>query len=259
MRSVLVLLSLLAVTMPCAIYAADDVAARKILQAVADRNSAGFQAGQTKTTVTLTLASGKSKTWATLGRVARGKDGKLKSRVTFLEPADAVGTELLIVEQANGDAAQYLWLPKTKRLRRISGSQRNEAFMGTDFSFGDLQGHGLQAGESKRVGPETINGAPCTRIDVAMTDPDEPYSKVELWIDDRLLLARQIKYFDKAGSMVKTFVVDQVLANEPGKSTMKRFRMLNHLRNSVTLVQTLEVDTKVVLPDSLFEPDALGK
>lgn len=256
MRAIVLIFALL---LPLAARAADDPAARKVLQAVVDRNAQGFQAGQTKTAITLTLANGKSKTWTTLGRVLRGKDGKLKSRVTFLAPDDAVGTELLIVEQANGDAAQYLWLPKTKRLRRISGSQRNEAFMGTDFSFGDLQGHGLQTGESKREAPENINGAPCARIDVAVSDPDEPYAKVQLWIDDRLLIARQIKYFDKAGTLAKTLIVDQVIANEPGKTTMKRFRMLNHLRNSVTLVETQEVNTKVVLPDALFEPDALGK
>ncbi|MSQ82228.1 MAG: outer membrane lipoprotein-sorting protein [Myxococcales bacterium] len=240
-------------------HAADDPAARKLLTATTDRNSSGFQAGQSKTSITLTLASGKAKTWTTLGRVIRDTDGKLKSRVTFLEPADTVGTELLILEEAAGQASQYLWLPKTQRLRRISGAQRNEAFMGTDFSFGDLQGRGLQTGQAKSVGVEAINGSPCVRIDVALTDAEDAYGKVQLWIDDRLLLARQIKFFDKADVHVKTLIVDQVQAAEPGKTVMKKFRMLNHLRNSVTLVETRDLDTKVALPASLFAPTALGK
>ena len=62
-------------------HAADDAAARKVLQQVADRNSAGFQTGQSKTRITLTLADGRSKSWLTLARVAR-KDNKLRTRVT---------------------------------------------------------------------------------------------------------------------------------------------------------------------------------
>lgn len=239
--------------------AADDPAARKVLTATFERNGAGFQAGQSKTTITLQLANGKSKTWATLGRVLRGKDGKLKSRVTFLEPADAVGTELLILEEGGGQAAQYLWLPKTQRLRRISGAQRNEAFMGTDFSFGDLQGRGMQAGEAKGAGAEAINGSPCVRIDVALTDPEDVYGKLQLWIDDRLLVARQIKFYDRAGTLAKTLIVDQVQAAEPGRTVVKKLRMLNHLRNSVTTVETRDVQTNVNLPESLFTPEALGK
>jgi len=239
--------------------AADDPAARKLLQTVVDRNASGFQAGQSRTSITLTLQSGKSKTWATLARVARGQDGRLRSRVTFLEPADAVGTELLILDQGRGQAAQYLWLPKTKRLRRIAGSQRNEAFMGTDFSFGDLEGRGLQSGEARRAGTEPIGGTPCARIDVAIADADDVYGKVELWIDERLLIARQMKFFDKGGQQVKTLVVDSVQAGEPGRTVMKKFRMINHVRQSVTLVETGEVDTRIALPASLFEPDALGK
>ena len=239
--------------------AADDPTARKLLQTVAEKNASGFQSGQSKTSLTLALANGKSKTWTTLARVLRGTDGKLKSRVTFLEPADSVGTELLILEAVGGQASQYLWLPKTKRLRRIGGSQRNEAFMGTDFSFGDLEGRGLQAGEAKKLAIDSVNGVPCARVDVTLTGADEVYGKLELWIDDRLFLARQIKFYDKAGVLAKTLVVDQVQAGDAGRTTMKKFRMLNHLRNSVTTVETKDVDTKIVLPEALFDPEALGK
>jgi hypothetical protein len=249
---------LLLLAVPSA-YAADDTATRKILQAVADKNAAGFQAGQSTTVITLTLASGKSKTWTTLSRVLRGKDGRLKTRVSFLEPADSVGTELLIVEAAKGPPAQYLWLPKTKRLRRIGGSQRNEAFMGTDFSFGDLEGRGLQTGEAKRLGSEAVAGASCAKIEVAITDAEDVYGKVLLWIDEGLSVARKIQFFDKAGALVKTLDVEQVRPLEGGRALMESFKMTNHLRNSVTRVQTRNLDAKAALPEALFAPEALGK
>lgn len=246
---------LLAVALPAS--AADDPAARKILEQVTAKNAAGFQTGQSKTAITLRLASGKEKTWVTLARVAR-RDGKLRTRVTFLEPADSVGTELLMLEQGKGETSQYLWLPKTKRLRRIGGSSKNEAFMGTDFSYGDLESRGMQTGESKKLGQEAVGGVPCAHIVVQITDADDAYGKAELWIDEKQSIPRQMKLFDKAGVHVKTFLVDEV-AQVDGRTTLKKFRMLNHLRNSVTTVETRDIDTKVQLADDLFVPEALGR
>lgn len=233
--------------------AADDPAARKLLDAVMAKNAAGFQAGQSKTALTLRLASGKEKTWLTLARVVR-TGGKMKSRITFLQPAEDAGVELLMLEQGkNQPAQQYLWLPKTRRLRRIGGSQRNTAFMDTDFSFGDLDSHGMQGGEAHTLGQQAIGGVPCTRVEVTTPDPDEAYQKVELWVDASNL-PRQMAFYGKDGKLQKTLTVDVVDGN-----TLKKFHMQNHIRGSVTTVETREIDTKVVLPDTAFQPEALGQ
>ena len=234
--------------------AADDPAARKLLDGVMAKNAAGFQTGQSKTALTLRLASGKEKTWLTLARVVR-KDGKMRSRITFLQPAEDAGIELLMLEQGKGQAAQqFLWLPKTRRLRRIGGSQRNSAFMDTDFSFGDLDSHGMQGGEAHTLGQQVVGGVNCTRVEVTTPDPDEAYGKVELWIDPAASVPRQMTFYGKDGKLQKTLVVDVV-----DGSTLKKFHMQNHVRGSTTTVETREIDTKVVLPDAAFQPEALGQ
>ena len=96
----------LLVLLPVAAQAADDPAARKLLDDVAAKNAAGFQTGQSKTAITLRLANGKEKTWLTLARAARF-GGKLRTRVTFLEPAEDRGVELLMLEEPKGRTAQY--------------------------------------------------------------------------------------------------------------------------------------------------------
>lgn len=239
-------------------YAADDPAARKLLDAVMAKNAAGFQTGQSKTALSVKLASGKEKTWLTLARVVR-KDGKMRSRITFLAPPEDAGVELLMLEQGKGQAAQqFLWLPKTRRLRRIGGSQRNSAFMDTDFSFGDLDGHGMQAGEAHKLATENVGGVPCQKIEVTMPDPEEAYGKIELWIDEKLSVPRQMAFYGKDGKLAKTLTVDAI-DNADGKATLKKFHMQNHQRGSVTTVETREMDTKAVLPEAQFEPDALGR
>ncbi len=238
---------------------AEDAAARTILKAVIDKNSAGFQTGQSKTTLTTQFASGNARTLETLSRVIRNSAGLLRTRVTFLGPADFVGTELLIVDLGGGQAAQHLWLPKTKRLRRMSGTALNEPFMGSDFSFGDLQGHGLQGGEAKKLGDEAVAGVACAKIEVAVKDDSDPYGRVLLWIDEKLAVPRRVQYFDKAGALQKTLEVEKVRAIDGGRALLEKFSMTSHVRKSVTRVETRDIDTKAVLPESLFVPEALGK
>jgi len=250
-------LAAVTLSLPGLAGAADDPAARKIIDTMVAHNSAGFQTGQSKTLITLKLANGKEKTWVTLARVAR-KDGKLRTRVTFLEPAESVGTELLMLEQGKGKTAQYLYLPKTRRLRRMGGSDKTTAFMGTDFSFGDLESQGLQNGQAKKLGNEAIGGVTCAHLDVTGDDPEDVYGHVELWIDDKAWVPRQMKFFGKDGALVKTLIVD-VVGEVDGKATLKKFRMLGLGRGSVTTVETRDIDTKAVLPDGLFDPDSLGR
>ena len=257
MRKWLAGLTLLAM-LPAEVALADDPAARKLLDTVMAKNAAGFQTGQSKTSLTLRLASGKEKTWATLARVVR-KEGKMRSRITFLAPAEDAGVELLMLEQGKGAAAQqYLWLPKSRRQRRIGGSQRNTAFMDTDFSFGDLDSHGMQGGDAKKLGVESVGGVACTKVELTVPDPDEAYAKLELWIDEKLGVPRQMTFYGKDGKLQKTLTVDTVDVID-GRPTLTKFHMQNHARGSTTTVQTRDIDTKAVLPDALFEPDALGR
>lgn len=60
--------------------------------------------------------------------------GSEKRLVKFLEPARLAGVGLLVPEPDT----LYLYLPAYGRTRRVVGSGRGDAFMGTDFSMDDL-------------------------------------------------------------------------------------------------------------------------
>ena len=70
---------------------------------------------------------------------SRRYDGLLtKSLVRFSAPADIAGTGFLQIQKKNADDDRFLFLPELKKSRRIAGAGRANAFMSTDFSFGDL-------------------------------------------------------------------------------------------------------------------------
>jgi hypothetical protein len=66
---------------------------------------------------------------------------------TFRRPGDVRGTSFLVLP-ASGSGAErassnqyFVYLPALKKLRRISGAQRGDAFFGTNLSQGDVEPH----------------------------------------------------------------------------------------------------------------------
>ncbi len=238
---------------------AADAEARALLTEMEKRHSTGWQGGEARTSLTLTLANGKQRVWVLVTRSVRDQ-GRVRSRATFLEPADSRGVELLVLEGGDGHAVQYLYLPKTKRTRRIGGSQRNAPFMGTDFSFADLEGGGWAAqSDVVKLDDEVVAKATCHHLRVTFHDDAQAaYGKLELWIDRSDKLPRRIRFFDRDGKLAKTLTVEEIEANA-GKPILRRLRMENHLRASVTTVVVEKIEADKRFPAAIFEPASLGR
>jgi hypothetical protein len=67
-----------------------------------------------------------------------------RTLIRFTYPADIDGTGLLVWEQPSGDAERFLYLPALARVRRIAGSEAQENFVGSDFTYEDIGGRELE-------------------------------------------------------------------------------------------------------------------
>src|SRR5258707_12338204 len=61
--------------------------------------------------------------------------------VNFLSPADVGGTKTLLIEHSAADDDIWIYLPPLKKVRRLGASNKKNAFVGTDFSYGEVCGH----------------------------------------------------------------------------------------------------------------------
>ncbi len=61
------------------------------------------------------------------------------TRITFLEPRAIRNTTFLSHDRGEKAEDRWLYLPATKRVRRIPSSDRGDYFLGTDFSYEDIQ------------------------------------------------------------------------------------------------------------------------
>jgi len=127
MRAVLRLYPLLMALLLALPARAEDGAS--VLQRV---DSVAEQGGDTTLVLDVTVRDGRGGEASRVLKIwQKGADRRL---VKFLEPARLAGVGLLVPD---GDTL-YVYLPAYGRTRRVVGSGRGDAFMGTDFSMDDL-------------------------------------------------------------------------------------------------------------------------
>ena len=60
--------------------------------------------------------------------------------IRFTYPNDIRGTGFLVWEHPHADDERFLYLPSLGRVRRIAGSEAQESFVGSDFTYEDIGG-----------------------------------------------------------------------------------------------------------------------
>ncbi len=175
----------------------------------------------------------------------------------ILAPAEVRGTGFLQWSHRGRDDDQWLYLPEFRRTRQIAARVKDESFVGTDFSYRDLE---IVAkilrwteaeGPSVRGNDETIAGRPCYGIELQPKQDDTPYKKIVLNLDRDRLVARKLAFFDGSGSNVKVLTTDD-LRDVGAIPTPYRIEMRNLKKGSHTVVTLDEVQFNTKLADDLF-------
>jgi hypothetical protein len=131
-----------------------------------------------------------------------------KTLVRFLAPRDVENTGLLTWEAKDGDDDQWLYLPATRKVRRIASTGKKNRFMGSDFAFEDLRPENLALYSYTVTGSETLGNQECYLIDAAPATErqaaDSGYSRRKLWIRKDNYHTVKREYYDKKGKLEKT-------------------------------------------------------
>jgi outer membrane lipoprotein-sorting protein len=63
--------------------------------------------------------------------------------IRFTYPNDIKGTAFLVWEHPDGEDERFLYLPALGRVRRITGAESQDDFVGSDFTYEDISGREL--------------------------------------------------------------------------------------------------------------------
>lgn len=188
-------------------------------------------------------------------------DGERRTRITFTEPADQRGVEVLLLEERDGPDAQYLWLPRLGERRRIADTSKGARFEGSDFTWADLERRGPGKGTLERLPDATWGGQEVYRVDITPPAGEAatgPYGKVSLWVGKRIWVPLRIAFYDRAGAPLKELRVKRV--QKLGTRYAPVHLVMEDLAGGgTTEVRVLAYDADRSFPPSVFSPESLGR
>ena len=141
--------------------------------------------------------------------------GKTEKRIyRFLSPADVQGTSVLVFDYETKSDDVWIYLPALRKTRRIVSSQKSQSFMGSEFSYGDLNIPAIDDFDYKLVKEEPFGGETCYVIDVAPKSKEiaesEGYSKKTYWVSkDKFAVVRGL-FYDKDGKLLKELITGNI-------------------------------------------------
>ena len=186
-----------------------------------------------------------------------------KILIRFLAPRDVENTALLTWEAKDGNDDQWLYLPATKKPKRIAASGKKNRFMGTDFTYEDLRPENTAVNTYTLAGSEAIEGQDCWVIESVPANErqaaDTAYSKRKLWLrKDNLGMVKR-EYFDKQGRLEKVELMRKLVSVKGSAWRSTEFEMQDLLNGTKTIVT---VEKRVVdkgLKDDFFSEAELTR
>jgi hypothetical protein len=109
-------------------------------------------------------------------------------------------TEALVVQPVHSAPHFYV-----RGRGELTGAQRSEKFLGSDFTYFDLGLPFLQWPAAKFLGEERVRGRDCYAIE--STANGEPYARVRMWIDKEYFALLRSEAFDANGTLLRRFAV----------------------------------------------------
>jgi hypothetical protein len=230
-----------------------DLTAEQIIERMLKQDAFGWDEAETTVRMTLTDAKG-AKSERVMENVRRRKEGLAQSVVRFRAPADVAGTAFLMVERVKGENEQHIYLPGLKRTRRIVGREREGSFMGSDFSYADLERSDTRGAAQKRLPDEDVGGVKAFVIE--SKPKTGAYSKIETWGRQDNYLPLRIRFYDKAGKLQKTFYTKRIKTMD-NRPVIVEAEMVNQQTKHSTELAVDNLQPKKGLPDEMFTPTAL--
>jgi uncharacterized protein len=230
--------------------------ASEIAQRIVNTSDAfRWEGGQSRVRMVLVEAGGARKERA-MDVLARRANGSFQSLVRFLAPEDIAGTAFLMLEKGKDESEQYIYLPGIKRTRRIAGRERDGNFMGSDFTYADMQSGKASDAQHKRLPDENVGSDACFVIESTFDPKKSSYSKLAIWVRKTDYIALRTRFFDKSGKLVKTLYARRVKLIE-NKPVVVEARMQKHDTNHVTELYVDSLEKRTDLSDAQFTPAAL--
>jgi hypothetical protein len=172
-----------------------------------------FSTEENTMTMELINSSGQKRVRSVLRFSKKDDNRNTQMLIRFLSPADVKGSGYLSIEHSKTDESRHLYLPALKKARRISAGEDSDNFMGSDFTYEDLDELDLDKFTFKLTGSEKIDNTDCHVVEV---NPDENtkktsgYSKRVYFVNKETFVVQRIDFYDKRNTLFKNLTLKDI-------------------------------------------------
>ena len=179
-----------------------------------------------------------------------------KSLMEYVAPARIKGMKILTLN--DGDDI-WFYSPRTGRVRKIAGNQKNQSVNNSDFSYEDMSTSDRREDYTCTLLPDTATGGvDCYSIEMTSKSGDISYSRVVFYVDKKTNLPVEGHYFDEKGTLWK-----KLFMKNPGKVgnywNAEVIEMHNVLKGSRTIMKTTRVEYDIDLDREMFSERSLKR
>ncbi len=191
-----------------------------------------------------------------------------KSVIYFMSPADVEGTAYMAYdwEDPSREDDSWLYLPAMQKIKRVAASEESGAFMGSDFSYADINGIDYEDFTYTMIEEsEDVDGHDCWVIESLPKDKSvidkTGYTKSVNWIrKDNFVQVKGIINVEK-GNRIKYFAARD-LREVQGIWTAHTLQMVttrNNKKEHASLFQITEVHYNGDVDASMFDTQAMQR
>lgn len=138
-------------------------------------------------------------------------NGEAKSVAYFLSPADVKGTAFLVWEHKDQNNDLFIYLPALKKIRRIASDQKHQSFMGSDFSYSDMEDRDVEEADHKIIREERMGDQDCWVIEsIPKESSDSQYGRLVSWVRKQDFIPQKIEFYDKNKELIKLLDVKRI-------------------------------------------------
>jgi len=224
-----------------AAIAAGRIAAQtgpSIMKGVADAQTATSSAMEIAMTVVDAKGNGGERRIQTL---TSEKDGLSKTITVFLSPASVKNTRFLTVENKGRDDDQWIFLPALGKVKRISAAERGGSFMGSDFSYADMDSVSMSVDEAEHalLREEKIGENECFVVESVPNKPGD-YGKSLVWVDKATSVVMKVEFFAKDKATVLKRLEAEKIEKIQGHWIARKMSMTTIATGHKTLIEIVQ-------------------
>lgn len=182
-----------------------------------------------------------------------------KGLTIFDKPADVKGTAFLNFSHIDKADDQWLFLPALKRVKRINSRNKSGPFMGSEFSYEDLNSFEVKKYTYRYLREESMAGMVFHVIESFPEDRFSGYTRLVTYLDKEHLRVFKTDFFDRKNALLKTLKAEDFRLYMDKYWRPHVLEVFNHQTKKSTRLEFETITFNTGLSDRDFNKNSLKR